>query len=268
MIINNRFMGAEQTALVQTKIVRPDKTVDAGGSSLIREHSIEICINEKSVLRLVCTPDKLSELVLGRIATEGFIESRDDVESLTICESGNRARIYLRAGLEITVGKDKTQTEPTCCTDNKLLGSFQAMKELKPLAFAAYSEKDIFALVEKFSENASLHKKTTGTHSCYLSCKGEYQGVFEDISRHNALDKAIGYALINGLEFENCILFTTGRVPVDMVRKVIMAGVPVLASKAVPTAEAVELAKRYHLTLICRAWPDSYEIYHEAKKEG
>lgn len=265
MIINNRFIEAGQTASVKIKAVSASGTVDERERSLIREHSVTVYVNEKPLLQLVCTPNMLSELVLGRLVTEGLIEKSDDVESLSVCESGSRARIYLREGLKIAVSENELQTEPTCCTDNRILRGFQPLKTPKVLTALAYSKEEIFSLIGKFAENASLHKKTTGTHSCYLSYKGEYQGVFEDIGRHNALDKAIGYALVNGLEFAHCILFTTGRVPVDMARKVITAGVPVFVSKSVPTAEAAALAKQYQLTLICRAWPDSYEVYNEAK---
>lgn len=265
MTINNQFTAAEQTSLAAAKVIRADKTSDTSAVSLIREHLIEVSINEKPMLRLVCTPDRLAELVLGRITTEGIIKSRDDVESLYICENGNRARIYLKQGIELAGGSNKLQTEPTCCTDNRLLGSFGAMKEPEAFSRVEYSRESIFELIGKFSENSSLHRKTKGTHSCYLSYKGKYQEVFEDIGRHNALDKAVGYALISGFDFKDCILFTTGRVPVDMVRKAVMAGIPVLVSKAVPTVEAVELAGRFNLTLICKAWPDSYEVYSEAK---
>lgn len=265
MTINNRFMEIEQTLSVDAEVMRADQTVDVRVASLIREHFIEVSINETPVLKLACTPNRLSELVMGRIVTEGLIRSGDDVESLYICENANRARIYLKEGIALEKGEDEPQTEPTCCTDNRILGSFQTRKDLQPLTRVAYSEKSIFALIGKFRENASLHKKTTGTHSCYLSYKEEYRGVFEDIGRHNALDKAVGYALINSMEFEHCMLFTTGRVPIDMVRKVVIAGIPILVSKAVPTADAVEMARQYNLTLICRAWPDSYEVYNEAK---
>lgn len=265
MTINNRFAKPPQTACANVRIVRADGLDDgADVSKLIKEHDMEISINGQPVFRLVCTPDRLVELVLGRIVTQGLIRECDDVESVFICESGAAAKVWLKEGRELLEGDGGLYTEPTCCTQNKPLGNFRTVKTPEFLPRAVYAKEHIFALAEKFQENASLHRKTGATHGCYLSYRGVYQGVFEDIGRHNALDKAVGYALINGLVFRECILFTTGRVPVDMVEKAATAGIPILVSKSVPTAEAVELAKRCNLTLICRAWQDSYEVYWEA----
>ena len=75
------------------------------------------------------------------------------------------------------------------------------------------------------------------------------------------MDKVIGYAVLHHIAFEKCIVFTSGRVPTDMVMKVIAVGIPILVSKAVPTDAAIELAQLRGLTLICRAWEDSFEIY-------
>lgn len=267
MTINNRFVEPPQTAHANVRVVRADKMECVSASELIKEHFMEISINEQPAFRLMCTPNRLAELALGRIVTEGLIRECDDVESVFICETGKAAKVYLKEGIALLEGDGGLYTEPTCCTQNKLLGSFRGVKDLEPLPRAAYSEEHIFALAEKFHENASLHRRTSGTHGCYLSYRGRYQGVFEDIGRHNALDKAVGYALINGLSFQDCILFTTGRVPVDMVEKAVTAGIPVLVSKSVSTVDAAELAKRCNLTLICRAWRDSYEVYNEADGE-
>ena len=104
---------------------------------------------------------------------------------------------------------------------------------------------------------------TQCTHICILGRRGEILFVSEDIGRHNALDKAIGHAVLSDIPLDECMLFTSGRVPLDMVEKVIMAGVPVLVSKAVPTSEAVSLARKSGLTLICRAWPDSMVVFSD-----
>ena len=65
----------------------------------------------------------------------------------------------------------------------------------------------------------------------------------EDIGRHNALDKAVGSVLLAGVPLSECVLYTSGRVPMDMVRKAIRAGVPALVSKTMPTVQSLELAQ-------------------------
>jgi FdhD protein len=101
-------------------------------------------------------------------------------------------------------------------------------------------------------------------HAAYLYKDGKVVTLFEDIGRHNALDKIIGYIYLNNIKSEDCIVFTTGRVPVDMVRKAIYAKLGALVSKAVPTVDAVNLAKEYNLNLICRAWQDSFQIFNKS----
>jgi FdhD protein len=71
----------------------------------------------------------------------------------------------------------------------------------------------------------------------------------------------------NKLEPLECLLFTTGRVPTDMVRKAVAASIGGLVSKAVPTDAAIEMAEKYNLNLICKAWPDSFVIANQSSKK-
>lgn len=91
--------------------------------------------------------------------------------------------------------------------------------------------------------------------------EGEIVFQCEDIGRHNALDKTIGYALRRGIDLTNCAVYSSGRMPVDMVRKVIRAGIPLLVSKEQPTWEAVELAKSCQLVLIGRCKSGRFVLY-------
>ena len=97
-------------------------------------------------------------------------------------------------------------------------------RQLRELPGTEWQNAWIFALAEEFAGDCELHRQTGGTHSCYLGVRDKCVCRMEDIGRHNALDKCIGYALLKQLELSECILFTTGRVPTDMVQKVI-AGV-------------------------------------------
>lgn len=73
----------------------------------------------------------------------------------------------------------------------------------------------------------------------------------------------MGAALRADIDLRNALVFSSGRLPVDMVMKAIRAGIPILATKAVPTDETIRLAREFGLTLICQARPDSVVVYND-----
>ena len=255
-MIDNRFTGQEFTQTIKTKKYLPDGTTQEADKTVIIEHQMDLYVNEELAGRLVCVPEYLSEFVIGRLVTESFISDMNDVEKLYICEEASRARVFLNKEVELIISD---RPEPTCCTGNRIYLKPSVIKAEK-LPEHSWKAEDVFRLCEHFAHDTELHKKTFGTHSCYLMYKGEIIFSASDIGRHNALDKAVGYAVINQLDRAECMLYTTGRVPIDMVEKAIMARIPVLVSKAVPTDKAIDLAKEYGITLIFSAWPDSFEI--------
>ncbi|MBR1855022.1 MAG: formate dehydrogenase accessory sulfurtransferase FdhD [Lachnospiraceae bacterium] len=113
-------MNGENT--VQSKVLRvwadERKMGQAEGNALrqlLQEHRMEIYVNEQLVARLVCTAADLENLVVGRLVTEGIITDAAQIEQLHLCESGNRARVFLKEHVKLV---PKCEEEPTCCTDN------------------------------------------------------------------------------------------------------------------------------------------------------
>lgn len=131
---------------------------------------------------------------------------------------------------------------------------------------SAWRSGDIFRLAAYLRDNMPLHNETQGTHGCLLMHRGEILCCCEDMGRSSALDKAVGEALLQGLPLNECVLYTTGRVSAEIVRKAYTAGARVLASRTLPTAEAVALAKSLGFTLLGRAWEEQYEIFASASK--
>ena len=258
-MIDNRFTGKEFTKEITTKKYLPDGSFQDAKKTLVIEHQMDLFVNEELAGRLVCVPEYLPEFVIGRLVTEGFISDMDEVKKLYICEEASRARVFLNREIELLLSD---RPEPTCCTGNRIYLK-PAVTKAEKLTEHSWNKEDVFHLCEYFARDTELHKKTFGTHSCYLMYQGEIVFSASDIGRHNALDKAVGYALINQLDRASCMLYTTGRVPIDMVEKAIMARIPVLVSKAVPTDKAIDLAKEYGITLIFSAWPDSFELCTE-----
>ena len=260
MEINNQFQPADAAGKVSEVIVNADGSREETQTRVVCEHFVDLFINEQLVLKLVCTPANLVELAMGRMVSEGYIDSVDDVESIYICSYGRKIKVFLKREREFL---QTVENEPTCCTGNQVVMS-SVGRELQKLGKSEWKSEWIFKLADEFASGSRIHRATQGTHSCYLSINGEIIFASEDIGRHNAMDKVIGYIVMNGIKRQDCILFTTGRVPTDMVKKVIASRIPVLVSKAVPTDAAIEMAQQYNLTLICKAWPDRYEIFNDA----
>lgn len=259
MKINNLFHEKTNTEFQENTLIKNTGETETVNSELLIEHYFKIIVNEQEMMSLVCTQNDLVELAVGRLISEGMINSADDIESIYICEKGLRARIFLASGIKIEDVQAANEVA-SCCSDNKsyfkttkLPGKLKNNTQIK--------KEDIFALAQFFNDDSKIHKLTQGTHAAYIFHNGKVIKSFEDIGRHNALDKAIGHIYMNKINPSECILFTTGRVPVDMVRKAIYARIGTLVSKAVPTVDATILAREYNLNLICRAWPDSYQIF-------
>lgn len=218
--------------------VTPDGKRERIESAIVSEFAVNLYVNDKLQFNMICTPEKIKELAVGRLLTEGVITCYDNLVS-AYSDDENK-NIYF----------DIEFYENHC------------ERSYVNLPDVLYEESWVFALANAFVIDGELHRKTKAVHSCMLARRGEILFTCEDIGRHNAMDKAIGYMYLNNLNPAECMLFTSGRVPTEMAHKAIMAGIPILISKAVPTDKAIEMAKKYNLRLICKAWPDSFEVFN------
>ena len=250
MEFNEQYRYLDSADDVGCTLLTRDGVQTAATDRVLREHLMDVYINDQLTMKLVCTPQHLSELVLGRLLSEGIIQCAEDVELIYICEHGRRAKVLLTDHSCAPVDEYQEVT-PTCCTGNRLLnGDYLRHRTLNSVTPIHWESRWIFSLADQFSADTPLHRQTGAAHSCYLARGAELLFSCEDIGRHNALDKALGYALRNGIALRECILYSSGRLPTDMVEKAIRAGVPILCTKASPTAEAVDLAQAYGLTLL------------------
>ena len=223
---------------------------DGTERTLAAEHAAAILVNEQPAFRVVCTPELLPQLALGRLLTEGWITSADEVERVAVCAQGFKISVQLRHPL--AAAEQAGQEVSSCCTDNLTLASPVRLPPLAPVPQREIPAAWVDALADAMGQGLPLYRATHAVHSCLLLRAGKILYRCEDLGRHNALDKAVGCALTEGVPLAECVLFTSGRVPVDMVRKAIRAGVPALVSKSMPTVQSLELAEEYGLKLLIR----------------
>ncbi len=203
---------------------------------IINQHVIEVQLNGAPWRSITCSPTQLKELVLGRLATEGLLCDMAQVVAFELLQGESVAQVTLAPCAEVPAATGGCPAAP------------------------AWQPEWVFALQELLAAEHPLYQKTHGCHSCTIAKNGEVLYICEDISRHNALDKAIGCAVRDGVDIAACMVYSSGRAPYDMLQKAIAAGVRCYVSKAVPTAQGVALAKQAGITLITNARGGSFTV--------
>lgn len=237
---------------------RPDGAAPlAADVEIPLEHALDVHVNGHLLMRITCTPDHLRELIVGRLFSEGIIEVADEVVSIEFDADERTAQVQLAFELR---GQDELVVVPTYGVPGRPFARGEARSQVTPVP---WSVDEVFAMARDFAADTPVHLATGGSHSCYLAAGGRVLFCCEDLGRHNALDKAIGRALLAGVDLGSVLVFSSGRIPADMIGKVIRAGIPVLVTKAVPTDLAVRMARDARLTLICQAHPDSLKVFND-----
>lgn len=250
-----------QTATRAIRLVSANGASQRKETAIQAECALDVEINGAPLMRVICSASHVGEMVLGRLYTEGYISGTKDVKSITVNPEFTQVSVVLEdddEDLETIEG-----SVPTCTTTNTMVKIAPKYRETAPVVPIPWEDQWIIQLATTFAQDSPNHKATFGSHSCYLAQGPKLLYCCEDLGRHNALDKVIGCALRDGVDLTQCILFSSGRVPVDMLTKAIRAGVPIMATKAVPTDISLQLAMDHNLTLICSAHPDSMAVFNE-----
>ena len=265
MRIVDQSIPIEDSSAFLATVVKPDGGFEATEYATQLEHVVRVYVNGVLVMNLTCSPDHIVELVVGRLFTENMIAGIDDIDELWLCEQSTRILVYLM-DRETLPGGSAVVDVGTCCTDNRTLNSiFRREENLPILTPTPWTAEDVFALTRVFESDTPMHRRTYGAHSCYLAQGAEVLFCCEDLGRHNAFDKVVGSALLAGVDLTQCTVFTSGRVPTDMLTKAVRSRIPLVISKAVPTDLAVRMAQEHGLTLICSAHSDSFVVVNDPR---
>ena len=194
--------------------------------NLASEFRLTIDLDGSPLTCITCSAQDTVDLCIGWLLSNGAVRSAGDILSVHLDRHSGSCRV----------------------TVNRTALSEATLPVIRK--HAPWKPEWAALLDHAMRENTSLYRKTNSFHSCILLRDGQILCVREDIGRHNALDKAIGWAVRNDIRLEQCLAFSSARLPSDLVEKAICGGITVLASKALPTVEAAALAKAHGLTLL------------------
>ena len=225
------------------------------------------------------TPGNDEDLVSGFLYNEGIIENINEIEKVekkgeTVGDYNlqNKIEATINNTKNLDIGKIKKNfiTNSSCGVCGKTsLDSIEVLKTNKiDLSFPKINYNIILKSPELLQNNQSEFSKTGGIHaSALIDDKGEVIAIREDVGRHNALDKLIGHALKNKIiKPENQFIACSGRLNFELVQKALMSNIGLMAGVGAPTSLAIDLAKRFNMTLVGFVKQDSFNIYSNKER--
>ena len=240
------------------------------------EEPLEIRLNGEALAVVMRTPKNDFELAAGFVFTEGIVERVSDLGTVSYCPQAqppnlqNVVDVRLANGVEVDITKVKRNfyASSSCGVCGK--ASIDAIRTNAPVIEADFqiSVDVLYGLQENFRESQEVFEKTGSLHAAALfDAAGDLLIVREDVGRHNAVDKLVGYHVLQGNPLPTeAILMVSGRSSFEIVQKALMAGIPVVAGVSAPSSLAIEMAREADMTLIGFLRGDEFNLYSSPQR--
>ncbi|MBI4402374.1 MAG: formate dehydrogenase accessory sulfurtransferase FdhD [Nitrospirae bacterium] len=236
-----------------------DGAVSRAQDYLVGEEPLEIRIGTRPISVTMRTPGHDLELAAGFLLTEGVINGRDQIANLrqvaTRGHKSNVVRVDLHRGVALQTARVRRNftVSSSCGLCGK--ASIDAVRVRgigRPNSDLRVSPDVLCLLPEALRSSQAVFGRTGGPHAAGLfDTTGRLVALREDVGRHNAVDKLIGWALLEKrLPLRDSVLLVSGRGSFEIVQKALVAGVPVVACISAPSSLAVQLAWEFGLTLV------------------
>lgn len=223
------------------------------------EMSLTIFINGQETVTILCTPNKLTHLVLGFLYSERIIDNMQEVASIRVCEDEPIADVRL----------NKTEyTAPPRRILTSGCGSSVSFKtqEQKVDSDLVATPEEVLSLMKQLYQQQNLFQLGGGIHCSALCDRKQILVLAEDIGRHNTLDKIMGECLMRGLPTQDCILLTTGRITSEMLLKAARMQTPIIVSRSSPTERAISLGNDLNITVIGYARGSHLSVFSKEER--
>jgi FdhD protein len=234
--------------------------------SIINEDILKIHINKKQYFEMVFSMTHPKALAAGFLFTQGIVTKKTDIQDIVFDKKSRQCHIILdhnaKARLKIfnKAIKIKGSSGGTLLNE-KNLASYSILCDT---IYITYNQ--VLSLIKRHQEHSGVFHKTGAVHSAALCSANEIICLYEDIGRHNALDKLAGDILLNSIDTHDKIVTLSCRMSLEIIGKIIKTGIPIVISNAAPTLGSVDLARKAGLTMIGFARDKRFNIYtHEQR---
>ena len=242
-----------------------DATV--GHDLLAVEEPLEIRVSGRVASITMRTPGDDAALAVGFLFTEGILRDRDEIAAVRACGAGSVVRVELAPGTTVDLARlDRNfYTTSSCgvCGKTSLEALSTTARWTIPPGTPVLEPELVLALPAALREAQEVFASTGALHaSALFDLTGRLLALYEDVGRHNALDKLIGAELLAGrLPARDRLVLVSGRASFELVQKAAMAAIPILAAIGAPSSLAVQLARRAGMTLLGFVRDGRFNVY-------
>jgi FdhD protein len=259
---------------VKASIQRLSASVSHEEDWIACEAPLEVRIGNTPTTVLMRTPGNDEELVRGFLFGEGVIHSEEEVLSIGPSHlspedvGGSVINVQLAPGYTGgTIDRDFYSNASCGVCGKKTINSLE-VKGTIAQSRVQMRRSVLEGLPDQLRNAQTTFAKTGGVHASGLfTPEGKLVVLREDVGRHNALDKIVGWAMTEGkLPLSDYVLLVSGRVSYEIVQKAVVAGIPFIAAVGAPSSLAVDLAERFDLTLAGFLRPGSMNVYSRPER--
>lgn len=228
---------------------------------VVKEKPLTVFVDGVEIVTLICSPEAYIELGVGFLISEGFINSRNEIKALSCKQEEGLLDIGLYKPLSNTGGFLRRNIASCCGKGRTSLYFINDARQVRPLdSGEMFETKELTMYLDRMEIQAEVFKITGGVH-CSALAKDSTFVMFEDIGRHNTVDKLIGYGVLNNIELADKCLILSGRISSEIVIKAARVQIPLLLSRSAPTELALTLADDLNISVIGFARQGSLNIY-------
>ena len=228
---------------------KAEKTKDC----VAEEVPLQISLNDVYTFVIWCSPSQFKELAVGYLLAEDILRSVDEIESLSSNEKENSCHIKLKASVDLDERMKNSRRSTRIIPLIKASTSPYQHDERIPVVKSQLKIKAqvILDAMNQINSLAKGFKETGGLHdSAIFKADGTIVAFSEDVGRHNTVDKVIGEASLKKVDFSQCFMIITGRVPGDMIYKAAKVGLPIVASVAAVLNSGISSAEKANIALV------------------
>ncbi len=252
-------------ALRQMKSVQAHEytngTLRAVNLEVSAEYPLTLYLNGVQWGIFACSGSDIEFLVAGHLAAQGVLSSPDDVIKTEVDQEKLSVHVWTRTqpfreNLPVHVGTTASGLDQS--------PFYSAKKEMRAnTKVMSVAAETVLSSMKEFLGLSELHRRTHGVHGAALyTLDGGRIAFFDEIGRHNAIDKVLGYALYHRVDLKNVMVLSTGRLAHEIIEKLAAAGAALVVSRAAPTSRSIETAHINNIIMIGRVTGDRFYVYN------